>query len=52
MSIPKGYRQYRTYRSKQKAREVASKLRKQGFQVTVRESSTYGKGVLYQLFVK
>lgn len=49
---PAGYRQYRSYKSKPEARQIASRLRKEGHIVTTREVAVKGKGSMTRIFVK
>jgi len=47
-----GYTPYKTYKSKVEARNVATRLRKQGRGVTIREVALKNKGIRYRLFVR
>jgi hypothetical protein len=52
MSVPTGYKPYRSYRSKAESQRVTKALRKQGKRVTTREVAVKGKGVIIRVFVK
>lgn len=51
---PQGYRQYRSYpiKKENEARQVVTRLRKEGYSVTTREVAVKGKGTMLRIFIK